>query len=62
MHIMKYDGVPTDQTFESREKAIESVADVFGEISDFATLNLDYCRTVSARGNTAIDILEVKTK
>jgi len=62
MYIIKFNGVPTDQTFESREKAIESITHVFGEIADFATLNLVYWPSVSARGNTAIEVLEVNGK
>ena len=62
MYIIKFNGVSTDQTFESREKAIESITQVFGEIADLATLNLVYWPSVSARGNTAIEVLEVNGK
>ena len=60
MYIIKFNGIPTDETFESRETAIESVTHMFGEIADFRTLNLVYWPSVSAHGDTAIKILEVK--
>ena len=58
--MLKFNGVPPDQTFESPEKAIESITRVSGESAVFTSLNLVYWPSVSARGNTAIEILEVK--
>jgi hypothetical protein len=60
MYTIKFNGVPTDQLFDTRDKALKNIESVFGDLPEFKTLNMIYWPSVSARGNTCIEIVEVK--
>lgn len=60
MFTIRFNGVPTDQLFESREKAYQNIAAIFGEVPGLRAANLVYWPTVSAHGNSTIEIVELK--